>query len=64
MVIVILQGIASVLILLGFAPLFAGLVNKQKAKLTGRVGAPILQPYYDLQRLLKKKLLMRAHHHL
>ncbi|MBK7380276.1 MAG: NADH-quinone oxidoreductase subunit H [Ignavibacteriales bacterium] len=55
MVIVILQGIASVLILLGFAPLFAGLVNKQKAKLTGRVGAPILQPYYDLQKLFKKE---------
>lgn len=55
MVIVILQGIASVLILLGLAPLFVGIVNKQKAKLTGRVGAPTLQPYYDLQRLFKKE---------
>ena len=51
MVIDIVQGIVSVLILLGFAPLFAGLVNKQKAKLTGRVGAPVLQPYYELQKL-------------
>ncbi|MDV2687252.1 NADH-quinone oxidoreductase subunit H, partial [Alkalihalophilus lindianensis] len=45
----------SVLIILGFAPLFIGLVNKQKAKLTGRIGAPILQPYYELQRLFKKE---------
>lgn len=51
----ILQGIISVFIILGIAPLFAGMVNKQKAKLTGRVGAPILQPYYDLQRLFKKE---------
>jgi formate hydrogenlyase subunit 4 len=51
----ILQGIISVSVIIGLAPLFAGLVNKQKAKLTGRVGAPILQPYYELQRLIKKE---------
>jgi formate hydrogenlyase subunit 4 len=51
----ILQGIISVSVIIGLAPLFAGLVNKQKAKLTGRVGAPILQPYYELQRLFKKE---------
>lgn len=51
----ILQGIISVSVIIGLAPLFAGMVNKQKAKLTGRVGAPILQPYYELQRLFKKE---------
>lgn len=51
----ILQGIISVSVIISLAPLFAGLVNKQKAKLTGRVGAPILQPYYELQRLFKKE---------
>lgn len=51
----ILQGIASVLILTGLAPLFVGFVNKQKAKLTGRIGAPILQPYYDLKKLFRKE---------
>lgn len=51
----ILQGIISVSVIIGLAPLFAGLVNKQKAKLTGRVGAPILQLYYELQRLFKKE---------
>jgi formate hydrogenlyase subunit 4 len=51
----ILRGLISVIVMLGAAPLFAGLVNKQKAKLTGRIGAPVLQPYYELQRLFKKE---------
>lgn len=51
----ILQGIISIIIILGLSPLFAGLVNKQKAILTGRIGAPILQPYFDLQKLFKKE---------
>lgn len=55
MVIEILQRIISISIIIGLAPLFVGLVNKQKAKLTGRVGAPIIQPYYELQRLFKKE---------
>ncbi len=51
----ILQGIISVLVILGLAPLFAGMVNKQKAILTGRIGSPVLQPYYELNRLFKKE---------
>lgn len=51
----ILQGIISILVILGIAPLFAGMVNKQKAILTGRIGAPVWQPYYDLQKLFKKE---------
>ncbi len=51
----ILQGFISIFIIISFAPLFVGLVNKQKAKLTGRVGAPILQPYYELLKLFKKE---------
>lgn len=51
----ILQGLISVLIIIAFAPIFAGIVNKQKALLTGRIGAPVLQPYYDLIKLFKKE---------
>jgi formate hydrogenlyase subunit 4 len=51
----ILHEILSILIILGIAPLFAGLVNKLKAKFTGRIGAPVLQPYYELQKLFKKE---------
>ena len=51
----ILQGIISIIVILTVAPLFVGMVSKQKAILTGRVGAPIWQQYYDLQRLFKKE---------
>ncbi len=50
-----LQGIISILAIIIVAPLFAGIINKQKAIFTGRMGAPILQPYYELQRLFKKE---------
>lgn len=49
------QGIISLFIILSFAPLFAGLVNKLKAVFTGRLGAPVVQPYFDLKRLLRKE---------
>ena len=50
-----IQGVLSLLLILGLAPLLVGLVNKQKAFFTGRVGAPILQPYYDLKKLICKE---------
>jgi len=36
------------------APLLAGVINRVKAKFAGRRGQPLLQPYYDLWRLLHK----------
>jgi formate hydrogenlyase subunit 4 len=51
----IFEGLASLFFVLLFAPLFAGLVNKQKAMMTGRVGAPVWQPYYDLFKLFRKE---------
>lgn len=36
------------------APLLLGIVNRTKAFFAGRCGAPFLQPYYDLQKLLGK----------
>jgi formate hydrogenlyase subunit 4 len=36
------------------APMLIGLINKLKARFVGRVGAPVLQPYYDVFRLLRK----------
>jgi len=35
-------------------PLLLGIIAKTKAALTGRVGAPVLQPYYDLWKLMQK----------
>ncbi len=37
-----------------FPPLLLGVINKTKAAFAGRVGAPYLQPYYDLIKLLRK----------
>ncbi|MBI4820505.1 MAG: NADH-quinone oxidoreductase subunit H [Deltaproteobacteria bacterium] len=37
-----------------FPPLMLGIVTRIKAYFAGRVGAPILQPYFDLAKLLRK----------
>lgn len=42
------------LLALLFPPLLLGVINKTKAAFAGRVGAPYLQPYYDLFKLLRK----------
>lgn len=41
-------------------PLLFGIMNKTKAYLAGRRGAPLLQPYYDLIRLFKKKMVISS----
>jgi formate hydrogenlyase subunit 4 len=41
-------------LLLVFAPLLQGVIVKTKALFGGRVGAPLLQPYWDLGRLWRK----------
>ena len=46
--------VLQLLVLLLFAPLPLGVINKTKALFAGRVGPPLLQPYYDLARLWRK----------
>ncbi len=41
-------------LLLGFAPLLLGMIAKTKALFGGRVGPPLLQPYFDLRKLFGK----------
>ena len=50
----LLQLLLHLLILLLFPPLLLGVINKTKALFAGRNGPPLLQPYYDLQRLWQK----------
>ncbi|HZO03975.1 MAG TPA: NADH-quinone oxidoreductase subunit H [Burkholderiales bacterium] len=45
-------------VVLAFAPLLAGYVRKLKALLVGRRGPPLLQPYRDLLRLLRKEVVL------
>jgi formate hydrogenlyase subunit 4 len=42
------------LLALFIPPLLLGVINKTKAAFAGRVGAPYLQPYYDLFKLFRK----------
>jgi formate hydrogenlyase subunit 4 len=51
------QGAQMLLVLL-VAPLITGLVRKMKARLLRRQGPPILQPYRDLIRLLRKEIVL------
>jgi formate hydrogenlyase subunit 4 len=48
------QGLQMTLVLL-LAPLLTGLIRKVKARLLRRRGAPIIQPYRDLIRLMRKE---------
>ena len=52
-----IQGAQMALVLL-LAPLLTGLVRKVKARLLRRRGPPLLQPYRDLARLLRKEVVL------
>jgi len=45
---------------LASAPLLAGIVNKIKARLSGRYGPSVFQPYYELSRLAQKETVYSA----
>ena len=50
----IFHDAVHVLLALGLPPLLLGLIAKTKALFAGRVGPPVLQPYYDLIKLVQK----------
>ena len=52
-----IQGGQMVLVLL-LAPLFTGYVRKVKARLLRRQGPPLIQPYRDLVRLVRKEVVL------
>ena len=52
-----LQGGQMLLVLL-LAPLLTGFVRKMKARLLRRRGPPLLQPYRDLVRLMRKEVVL------
>ena len=51
------QGIQMLLVLL-LAPLLTGFVRKVKARLMRRQGPPLIQPYRDLVRLMRKDVVL------
>jgi formate hydrogenlyase subunit 4 len=51
------QGVQMLLVLL-LAPLLTGFVRKVKARLLRRQGPPLIQPYRDLLRLMRKEVVL------
>lgn len=50
----IIHNTFHIALALTFPPLLLGVINKTKAFFAGRVGPPLLQPYYDLVKLFQK----------
>jgi formate hydrogenlyase subunit 4 len=48
----------QMLLVLGLAPLLIGFIRKVKARLLRRRGPPLLQPYRDILRLLRKEVVL------
>ena len=48
------SSIANLVMVLAFAPLLLGVINKTKALVAGRTGPPVVQVYYDLVKLFGK----------
>jgi formate hydrogenlyase subunit 4 len=46
------------IIIILFSPLIQGIIKKLKANMQGRVGPGVMQPYYDLIRLLRKDMVI------
>jgi formate hydrogenlyase subunit 4 len=51
---VMVSSVANLLVVLAFAPLLLGVINKTKAVVAGRTGPPVVQVYFDLVKLLRK----------
>lgn len=48
-------GILNLFIVLGLSPLFEGVARKLRAMVHSRIGPPLIQPYYDLLKLVGKE---------
>ncbi len=51
----VLRAIAQALVILLVPPFMLGVIAKTKARFGGRVGPPLLQPYFDLVKLVRKR---------
>lgn len=53
-----IETMIHVVLLLILPPMLLGVINKTKAWFGGRIGPPMLQPYYDLIRLMRKGMVL------
>jgi formate hydrogenlyase subunit 4 len=50
----VVRNAVHILLALAMPPLLLGVIARTKAVFAGRIGPPVLQPYYDIARLLRK----------
>lgn len=60
MIVSTLKIIFQLVFILLIAPFFTGVIRKLKSKVQHKVGSPVIQPYYDLIKLLKKDLVVSS----
>jgi len=53
----VVQGV-QMLLVVALAPLLVGVVRKVHARLTRHLGAPLIQPYRDILRLMRKEVVL------
>ena len=54
------QSLLQLLLVLATAPLISGIIKKIKARLERRRGASVLQPYFDLAKLMRKEVVVSS----
>jgi len=56
----ILTSLFQLLLVLASAPLISGIIKKTKARFQRRRGASVVQPYFDLAKLLRKEVVVSS----
>jgi formate hydrogenlyase subunit 4 len=51
----VIRALAQAAVIVVLPPLMLGIINKTKAVIAGRNGPPLLQPYWDILKLLRKR---------
>jgi formate hydrogenlyase subunit 4 len=54
----LLEGAVHLAVVLLAPPLLIGVIQRTKARMAGRRGAPLLQPYHDLVKLMRKDVVL------
>jgi formate hydrogenlyase subunit 4 len=54
----LLEVVLHLAVVLLASPLLLGVIQRTKARMAGRRGAPLLQPYYDLAKLFRKEVVL------
>jgi formate hydrogenlyase subunit 4 len=54
----VIERVVHVVLLLVMPPLLVGVINKTKAWFAGRTGPPLLQPYFDIAKLMRKGMVL------